>query len=244
MSLGPFKRSGFKQGIHGISSSKREELGTLRMLQDGRKFRYAKAGGADLAAGKMGIGPSVNSNHANQTGIAAAVATMQLTLTVTAGTAIAENQLAGGFLQINDSDGEGYQYSIQSNSAIDSSGTSIILGLNEGLRVAMTTSSEFTLIASPWYGATESATEENQPVGIAPVAVTTLYYYWAQTGGVAIAFMDSTPAKGAMLTLGTVAGSLKAMTSATWDNDQPILGHKIGLAGVNDEFGPVMLTID
>jgi len=240
----PIKKAGFRQGIMEISSTKKEEIGTLRILQDGRKFRYAKAGASALSAGKMAVAATIASGHVNQTSVAASIGDKQLTLTVTAGTAIAENQLAGGYLHINDVTGEGYQYAIESNTALAADGTEISINLEEGIKVALTTSSEFTLVHSPWYGTVESDDEESLPVGIAPVAVTAAYYYWAQTGGPAISLVNGTPAVGTMLTLGaTPAGALVAINT-TLDIDQPICAIAWGTVGVSGEYKPVKLMLD
>lgn len=246
MSLGAQKMRGFSQAIHEISATAKETVGTLRVLQDGRKFRYAKAGSTALAAGKMCIATKINAAHADENlAAAAAVGDTQLTLTVTAGLAIAANALAGGWLLINDGTGEGHTYAIAGNSAITASGTTLYISLAEPIRVAMAAGSttQFTLVASPWMGVTASATEENVPVGIPPVAVTADYYCWLQTGGVAAALMLGTPAVGSMLTLGSVAGALTAISS-TLDVDQPIVAQQLGTAGVSTEYQPVKLLID
>jgi len=249
------KNIGFRQGLYDISSTAKEALGTKRITNDGRIFRYAKAGASALAAGKMGVAAAIDAAHMDETGcIATPIGSRNVTLTVTAGTAIVENQLAGGYLHINDNVGEGYQYPIVSNSAISASGTSIVVTLETGLKVALTTASDFTLVHSPWYGVTESAVEESMPVGVAPVVVTAAYYYWAQTGGVAICLTAGTPAVGANVTLGGVAGSVTGclntmtLTSATYTitalHLQPIVGYVFGTAGKNTEYNPIFLTMD
>lgn len=241
----PIKLRGFAQGIMEISATAKEMLGTLRILQDGRKFRYALAGTTALVAGKMGQAAAIASGRMNQAiTTAAAIGTTCLTLTVTAGEAIAENALVGGFLQINDAAGEGYQYLITSNSAITAARTSIVITIeNPGIRKALTTSSEYTLAHSPWSGVVESATEEALPVGIPPVDVTASYYYWAQTAGPALALIAGTPAVGSMLTLSSTAGALTAI-NATLDIDQPICGISWGTVGVATEYKPVFLKLD
>src|SRR4030042_4719578 len=159
------KMRGFAQGINAISATKKEEIGTKRITQDGRIFRYAKAGAVALAAGKMGISTTLSAYHINETGVPATipVGTKTLTLTVSAGLAIAENELQGGFLHINDNTGEGHQYLIESNSAITSAGTTIYITLAEGIRYALTTSSDITLVRPPWYGVTEAAVSAYAP---------------------------------------------------------------------------------
>ena len=241
----PIKKAGFAQGIYEQSATAKETLGTIRITQDGRKFRYAKAGASDLVAGKIGLGASLDAAHVNEAITAAvAIGTYTLDLTVTAGTAIAANGLRGGYFQVEDGTGEGQNLQIAGNSAISASGTSIQVSLEDPIRVALDTTSEFSLVRSPWYAVYESATGEQMPAGVAPIAVTTLYYYWAQTGGVANCLQEGTPAVGTNLVISTsTAGSVAAATSGI-DIDLPIVGYTYGTAGVAGEYTPVFLTID
>jgi len=237
-----FITQGWLQGIHEISATAKHSVGALRLTADGRKFRYAKAGGT-LSAGKATVAPQANADHVDEAITAAvAVGTSQLTLTVTAGTAIAEDNLKGGFLQINDEAGEGHQYLIDSNTAISSSGTDIVVTLVDPIRVALTTSSEFSLITNPFMDVTSSATDENFCTGVCPMAVTDNYYFWSQTGGPACALILDTPAVGSNL-IYSPSGAL-AVIATDVDVDVPIVGYAYGTAGVTTEYKPVFLTID
>jgi len=240
----PMKRAGFSQGIYQQSATAKELLGTLRVTQDGRKFRYAKAGGT-LAAGKLTLGASINAAHADEAILAAvAIGTKVLNLTVTAGTAIAANQLAGGLFLVNDATGEGQCYVIESNSAISGSGTAITVMLQDPILVALYTTSEFTLAHNPFYGVTHSATAEQIPTGIPQIAVTSAYYFWAQTGGPCVCLQHATPAVGTNLIASTsTAGAVDPIASSV-DVDCPIVGYQWGTAGVAGEYQPVFLTID
>jgi len=238
----PMKRTGFSQGIYEVSKTKKEQIGALRILRDGRKFRYARAGSSALGQGKMGVAAAINSNAVNQTCPATSVGAKQLTLTLGGASTYAEDYFAGGYLHINDATGEGHAYPIESSTAV-SNGTSITVTLSEGIKVALTTSSEYTLVHSPWMGVVESTTEENLPIGIPPVAVPANYYYWAQTGGPAIALISGTPAVGSMLTLAAAKGALTAINSSL-DVDQPYVAIAWGTVGVDTEYKPVFLLID
>jgi hypothetical protein len=235
------KKAGFSQGIYQTSSTQKESLGTRRALKDGREFVYAQAGGSDLAAGKLGVSAAINADHANEAILAAvAIGVKTLSVTVTAGTAIAANALAEGALQINDATGEGYSYTIASNSAITASETVVNLTLDEGIKVALDTTSEFTLVHNPWKGIVEDTTAAC-PVGVPVVAVTTLYYYWAQTKGLACVLMGATVALGTdVIQDASVAGSTDIMATASVI---PAVGTVHGLAGVDTEYQPVILKI-
>jgi len=242
MSTSPLKKAGFAQGIYQTSSTQKEALGTRRVLKDGREFVYAQAGAADLAAGKLGVSAAINAAHADEAILAAvAIGTKTLALTVTAGTAIAANALKDGALMINDNTGEGYSYTIESNSAISASGTIINITLAEGIKVALDTTSQFILAHNPWKGVVESTTT-GTPVGIAVVAVTTLYYYWAQTRGLANVLMGDTTGIGTCVTqdIATVAGGSAVMATSSI---LPAIGTSFGFAGVDTEYQPVILKI-
>lgn len=236
----PMKLS-FTQDVTETSPAKREAVGALRITADGRKFRYAKAGSAALAAGSMGQAPAAVANHLNLTGTTAAVGDRVLTVSVGA-TAVAENAYEDGFLQATGTDGSGRQYRVLSNIAC-AAGGSVVLTLAEGLRAAISSDTALSLVPSPWCGVTASATEENLPVGVTPCDVPAGHYYFAQTGGVSCCLAAGTPAVGTMLVPGATAGSLAAM-NATLDVDQPVAGVAFGVAGTDGGCSPCFLTLD
>lgn len=243
MSLKPLKRTGFNQSVFAQSLTKKEELGALRILRDGRKFRYAKAGASALGAGKLAVAAAVNAVVMNEAcATAHAIGDVIFTETITAGTAWDENYFAGGYLQVNDATGEGHQYKILSSSAVTAAGTSITLTLDEPLRVALVAStSEFTLVHSPWMATVESTTL-GLPVGVAPIAVTAAYYYWAQTGGPALALSGNSDAVGKPLFQSTsTAGALSGADTASY---YPQVAIAMGTVGVATEYKPVMLNLD
>jgi len=236
----PMKLS-FTQDVTETSPAKREAVGALRITADGRKFRYAKAGAAALAAGSMGLAPAAVANHCNLAGTAAAVGDRVLSVTVGA-TAVTENAYEDGYLQVTETTGSGRQYRILSNTACVASGT-VILTLAEGLRAAVTTASKCSLVPSPWCGVTASATEENLPAGVTPCDVPAGHYYFAQTGGVGCCLSAGTPTVGTMLVPGATAGALAAM-NATLDVDQPVAGVTFATAGTDGRCSPCFLTLD
>jgi len=248
--LPPQKITGWKQGIYEQSPTRLEKIGTLRILQDGRMFRYAKAGTTALSAGKIGQAAAMNAAHINETVAVAAVTAYKhkVAITVTAGSAIADGDLIGGYLITQDGDGEGYAYLIEGNVAITATGTAMVVDLDEPLRSALATTSEISLAHSPWLGVVESDTPESFPVGIAPRAVSASHYYWCQTHGLAACLgTDGTEAVATMLVPADVSGALHALTgngATTVDVDQPKVGIVYGMAMVEDEFTPVWLQID
>ncbi len=235
----PMKLS-FTQGVMETSALKREILGSLRILADGRKFRYARAGAAALAAGNLITAPRADAGHLNQAASAAEVGDRILALTVAG--AVLENDYEDGCLQINDGDGEGHQYRILSNGACDD-GEVVVLTLAEPLREALTASSKFTLVRSPWAEAAVSADEKNPPVGVTPCGVRAGRYFWAQTGGPGLCLASDASDVGTMLVPGATAGSLAGM-NASLDVDRPIVAVAMAAAGVAGQYKPCFLKID
>jgi hypothetical protein len=242
MSMKPLKRTGFNQSVFSQSATQKEELGALRILRDGRKFRYAKAGASALGAGKLTVSAAIGADVMDEASTAVhAIGDTVFSETITSATYV-ENYFAGGYLQINDGTGEGHQYKIISSTAV-TAGTSIILQLDEPIRVATaaTSATMFTIVHSPWRATVESATL-GCPVGITPMAVTAAYYYWAQTGGPAIALSANTDAAGMALHQSTTtAGALAGLDVGSY---YPQVAVALGTAGVATDYKPVMLILE
>lgn len=241
----PRKTDGWLQGIYEISATAKEEVGAVREDLCGRKFRYAKAGATALTPGKMTVAATLNADWVNETPAAAAVGAKTVAIThVAVGTdTLPEDYFKGGQLHVNDATGEGHWYPITHSTAVTATSTVLTLSLSEGLRVAITASSECTPVPSPFMATAISTTEESEPTGIPMVDVTAEYYYWSQVGGEAICLIAGTPAVGSMLTLSATAGALAAI-NATLDIDQPIVARMIQTAGVATEYKPVKLCFD
>lgn len=174
-----------------------EYTGQAAHTLDGRTYVYSTAGAVDLAAGKVNIPAATTSNHVNQTGVAYAIGTTQLTFTVGA-TDAAANLYAGGYFSVNDGTGPN-TYRIRSNTlsnAANSRSITVTLESDEGLTVATTTSSKFSLYPSP-YGSLVVATASSslQAAGVANTAVTAAYGFWSQTSGYAAVLSDGIIAK-------------------------------------------------
>jgi hypothetical protein len=236
----PMKNRGYVQGLYAQSATAKEVLGTLRVTADGRKFRYSKAGAA-LAAGKLNVVEALDSTWVNEACGTASVGDKTLSLTITAaGAEISENQFRGGYLQICDGTAEGPQYLIESNTAVAASGTAITVGLAEPLREALTSASEFTLVSNPQWEVTQSTTY-GVPAGVAPIDVTSAYFFWNQTGGVAPILCDaSNPARGIKVMQSDItAGAVKTYATLSFLD----VGYML-VTGVSGEYYPAMITIE
>ncbi|HBF43029.1 MAG TPA: hypothetical protein DDW42_05245 [Desulfobacteraceae bacterium] len=246
MATKPQKRTGFSQGIYSQSSTRKEEIGTLRVLRDGRKFRYARAGAGALGAGKVNVAAAsvaevIDENCASNH----AIGDFIIEETITAGVAYVEDQYAGGFFQVTDATGEGHMYEITSSSAGSAAATTIILTLANPIRVALVkTTTQFSLVQNPQMNVVQTDVEENMATGIAPIAVTIGYYFWNQTGGVATALGSDTSAIGTALVIGATAGAVKAIPTPL-DIDMVFsLGVVFGTAMVVGEYTQIFMTLD
>lgn len=126
-------------------------VGTRWDLSDGREVILAKTGAATtVVAGKLYQDAAVEANHQNIAVTAyqaySANGNVPAKVTVTLGaTAVTANYYRGGFLIVNDNNGEGQTLRIASHPAADAS-ASLVVTLEEGATVAITTASEVSLI--------------------------------------------------------------------------------------------------
>ena len=243
MSARPFKSTGFSFGLYQTVTSvpAGEEPGMLRIETNGDCYRLAKAGATALAAGKLGVSAVLNAAHVNEA-IAAAVAigTKQLTLTITAGSAIAENQLVGGHFGINAGTGLGQIYRIIGNSALAVAGTEIVVTLATGIRVALDVTSKYTLAYNRYEAVIESVTIA-PAVGWPLVAVTAEYYYWAKTKGDIFALGTGGLVAGTkVIQCDATAGSVEIDVAGTGQT-VAIVG---GMLSVTTEYYPMIAHID
>jgi len=230
----------YAQDFRDISSTKQLSLGTRGETRDGRKYRYALAGGVTLDPGKLCVNADLVANHTNIV-VAAAVAVGATKVTATLGaTAATVNQYADGYLVVNDAAGEGVNYLINGHAAVDSAGV-ITVNLVDAVKVALTTSSEVTLKANPYSGIVISiADQADKAVGVPNVTITNAYYGWVQTGGECAVLADEAVAKGLAITTGSsTVGAVEAADAA---------GEQlIGVASealVDTEYRSAYLTID
>lgn len=237
-----------EQDVHSTSTIARAKLGEKVQTADGRTYRYARAAGTALAAGKLTVVPTLVANHTNIAVAAAAdVGATQITVTLGA-TAATANQYAEGYVVINDAAGEGIAYKIRDHLAADAS-ASLVLNLEDSIKVALTTSSEASLQYNLYDQLVISATDQaDMPVGIPNVAVAANEYFWVQTGGTCAALADAAVAAGLNVTTGTgTAGAVQAVAltegAPNTGAAQPIVGVAIN-ALVDTEYRPVRLTLD
>uniref|UniRef100_A0A6M3KU83 Uncharacterized protein n=1 Tax=viral metagenome TaxID=1070528 RepID=A0A6M3KU83_9ZZZZ len=234
---GDFPAVPFRQGIYEISATQRAPLGTRLALPDERVFRYARAGALALAPGKFNIRatPSTELDKA----ISASVVVGAYNVYAT--TAAAATTAAEGWLQVNDDAGEGIQYKIKSAVANATTATSTDFVLYDPVATAMTAgATTVSVILNPYLGVLVATAITEIILGVAPVTVTALYYFWLQTWGLAPVWCEGVSASGYMqeLALGT---SIAGVTDSN-DHTSLQLGQMWSV-GVHGEYKPCYLRI-
>lgn len=233
------------QDARSISAVKGQEyLGQVAHTMDGRAYVYSIAGASNLLPGKATAAPATTANHTNQTGVAYPVGTTSLTFTVGA-TAAAANLYAAGYLAVNDTATTGVNvYRVRSNTVVAAGGGLITVALepDEGLTVATTTASKFSLYNSPFNFTivAPGSSSSFQITGVPNVAVTATYAYWSQTAGYAAVLSDGIIAKNvAAIASPSVAGAL--VTEGTSGIVQRVAFAPE--ATVDAKYYPLVLTI-
>jgi len=198
----------FTSGTTSITDSLGNDIPLGSVLYYGdRVFRYGLVGGVALTAGKLVqtiVGTKADHQDLAPT---AAVAAGEYEISVeTAGTDLTLNQYAGGYLYVNDGDGEGQCLKIKSNPVHDhSDDPSVVITCHDALATAIATSSKVSLMSDPWSGLVVApAAETGAVMGCPLVDMALSAYGWFQTYGPA-----------AVLTVGTVVLGHNVVRSAT-----------------------------
>lgn len=198
-------------------ASPAHKVGTRGVDKQGRVYRYALAGAADLVAGNVLQSPAIIPNHLAATAPAVAIGATSFTFTP-GNTAAAAAFYENGFLQVDTTPGNGYMYGIDSHPAIVAS-TAFTLGLksDDAIQVALTTASRLGLIPSLFRGVIQCpvTTATGSVVGVAVYPITAAQYGWILTWGPAAVLINGTPALGAAVVApsATTAGSVDVITT-------------------------------
>lgn len=225
------------------ASTPAHKVGTRAVSDDGRIFRYVRAGAVDLVAGNVIQGPAIVTAHLATTATATAIGATTLTFTPGAATGTA-NQYADGWMSVSVTPGLGYTYSVAGHPAIASS-VAFTLTLKDPIQVALTTSSKLGLLANKYNGVIQLpvTTATGQIVGVAGYIIAATQYGWIQTQGIASVLCTGTPAHGAqVLGPGTVAGAAQVIVAAGTLLTAQMIGNMAQIA-VNGEANFVDLRI-
>ena len=169
------------------TSEQKQKLGTRATTSDGRVFYYAENGGTAIDHGGYLV-DGLAAVAAHDMDVAAA-ATSAGETTFTSGTSLTttKDQYKDGYLYFNDGPGQGETYKVKSNTAVSgATGLSITIDEPDGLRTALTTSSLFGLMYSPYKDIKiidGDGTMTTGVIGVTVIPVTADYFCWVQTAG-------------------------------------------------------------
>ena len=234
---------GYPGDQHKTAATKWLPFGTKMILSDGREFRYGRNGAVLGVAGNLYQAATLEANHVSldvQTAGAVGDVTQKVTL---GATAAAADLYLDGFLAGEDSAGTGYQYAYQisSHRAVASAGT-FTVPLNEPLKVATTTSTQFSLFKNLYDGVLIHPSPPILPVaGVLPNATTASYYCWMQTKGFASVLSEGTLVVGRNAMPSAVTnGAFGPWTAGGTDEIAVAIVHRV----VGDaKYAGVILTI-
>lgn len=223
------------QGIYSESSTALHTIGALVHTNDGRAFRYAKAGGTTLVPGKVQQAPAEDtSNFQNLTVTAPAAGDTSITTTSTV--TLTVNQLAGGFLVITTaSTNAGQIFRIASHAA--ATAAVVTFNLDDPVVYAPTGTTKVDAHPNPLNGVIVAPTTlTSNVVGVAIYKVTNAYFGWLQVLGPAAILADGANVVGSNLVASNgVAG---AVEDAASPGAQPLVGSAI-TGAADTEYGLV-----
>lgn len=233
----------------GWGSAQLHPLGTLAVTKDGRVFRYAQAGAADLVAGNVVQTAAPIPLHLALTSAAEAIGAGGALdpITVTPGaTAGAANLYAEGILTVDTTPSNGYNHRISGHPAITASvAFNLYLDPDDLVQVAFTTATRYGLHHNPYKNVIQTPTTATAlVVGIAPAPITATQYGWLQTRGPAAVLINGTPAvTSPVANSGTTAGAVDVWTTAAAAVVVTPVGRmmQVGVSGKNNT---VFVTLD
>jgi hypothetical protein len=230
------------QGLYQESSTPKFAIGAKLELGDNRVFRYSYASAA-ITVGKVVSTDSAQTIVADANGVfvAAAAGSTEISVTDATLSSVALNHYAGGYFG-NITNGE--QYRIKSNTAASSN--LVKFTFYDGIATAVVASDDYMLYGGPYNGVITATvgtgdTAYDRVVGVNPIAVTSGYYFWLQTAGIAFALNDATAVVlGDNLQLSdSVAGAVQTQDAGF---DTPVIGQAMGAAAAAKHC-PFMLNI-
>ncbi len=211
-------------------------LGTQLILQDGRKFRFALAGGVTLVVGNVISSAAVLTTDVDMTPLTGTpnfggtVGDRSVSFTHGAATVVL-NYFAEGYVLVTITPGFGDVYRISKHLALANAtaGDQVFFSPGNAIRRALTSSSRISLAANRYASVIQcAATISGAVVGVAVSAITNAQFGWLQTRGECGVLGVGTltiGSPGVALLSGGTAGAAAPASAAT----QPIVGMVLGV---------------
>lgn len=203
--------------VYKTESNPSTSLGAKVMTQDGRFFRYAKAGASDLVIGNLIQAPAEVTNFKDMA-VQAAAAIGATTIAVTlGGTSTTAGQFNQGFLVVSVTPGIGFISRIQTHD-VATNGTTCNFTVEDPIPAALTTSSKVSVVKNPYDSVIQMpTTHSGAAAGAAVSVIKASTYGWLQVEGVGAALSDATVTAAATMGLSasvTTAGCVTKLVTA------------------------------
>lgn len=235
----------FDNVIHGTLGLQFEEttvqhhtLGVQMLFEDGRRFRYVKAG-ASLTAANL-VQSEVRTADWNSENPTAAAARFATSVTVDVATAPSEDDFKDGWL-IDETNG--HTYLLSANTAADP--TVLTLAGGYGLETDLETGDLVSMFKSSYLDVVlKTAARADAPViGVAPQTIANNSFGWVQSAGICCCLVEDVLIIGDRVVASPVSDA-GACSASTTD-----LGLDFGIGvcleiGSNATNGTILLTID
>lgn len=227
------------QGIFSESSVQMHRLGEIAFSNDGRAFRYVKAGGTALVTGKLQQASAEDTSNFQNLTVTAPTAG-DLSITTTSTTTLTANQLAGGLLTITTaSTGAGQVLRIKSHAAV--TGAVVTLNLEDAVVITCTGTTKIDMIPNLYSSVIVNPTSASSaPVGAAVYNITAAYFGWLQVAGAASLLADGT------VVVGTALDASNGTAGAVEAHPEAGVQAPVGLAitgAATTEYGFVKLQL-
>lgn len=231
------------QSIYESNAVPTHSLGQLAFSNDGRKFRYVKAGEL-LVTGDLYQNEAVSTNFVSMaTPSASAKGSSEVEVTL-GGTAVTANLFDDGYLVVSAGTGIGQQFQIKSHDVQATTTGACTFVIDGKLAVALVAaSSTVTVVENPYKNVVKQpTTPTGVAIGVAQFAIASGEYGWVTTGGFAGCLSDSntTSADAKGLSPSTTTAGTMALGLTT----DARIGNTIQLTTVSAAVAPIHLTID
>ena len=231
------------------TSDQRHKLGTRATTPDGRVFYYAEASNTAIARGGNVVNGIAAVAAHDMDLVSAAASAGATSFTTTTSLTVTKDQYKDAYVYMNDGPAEGEIYRIKSNTAVSSAaGLSITIDEPDGLVTALTTSSLFGVMYSPYkdiHIVDGNGTPTTGVVGVTTSPITADYFCWVQTAGPAAVLMGAQVGivgDGIAISQQDEDGTVER-TDYSDESDLVNLGHSMGIAAVATDYQWVMLNI-
>lgn len=175
------------QSLHSSSADQMHNLGEVVFANDGRAFRYCKAGATALVAGQLQQSQAQDADTQDLTAVAASVGDTAIASTTTV--TVTANEYAEGFILVTVTPGVGRQYKIKGHIAYTTAAPTF--NLFEEVKVALTTTSRLDALANPYAAVVVAPTTYTAPaVGAAVHPIAIDEFGWLQVLGIANVLAD------------------------------------------------------